>query len=128
MIECLDLYMGLPAQIDLDWKMNHTSLNRSGPRSTHVRVKVAMNLAQIPAKRWQLGRRRHHRRERIGSRGRGGARGGVGEEAAGAGVQERRGGTAEAITCCRVDAERGREWRHGGSGERPRRRVRAARW
>ena len=61
--------MGLPAQIDPDWKVNHTketnpskwiitnhtSLNRqssvyawngSGTRSTHVHVKVATDLAQ----------------------------------------------------------------------------------
>ena len=56
------------------------SLNRSGPRSTHVRVKVvAMNLAhRIPAKRWRLGRRRRRRRERIGSQDRDGVEGGVG--------------------------------------------------
>jgi len=93
--------MGLPAQIDPDWKVNHTketnpskwiitnhmSLNRSGPRSTHVRVKVvAMNLAhRIPAKRWRLGRQRRRRRERIGSQDRDGAEGGVGS-APGGGV------------------------------------------
>jgi hypothetical protein len=76
-----DVDMGLPVQIDPDWKVNHTkqtnpskwiitnhtSLSRSGPRSTHMRVKVAMNLAhRIPAKRWRLGRWRHRCRERMG--------------------------------------------------------------
>ena len=64
-----DAQLGLPAQVDPDWKVNqtnpwkwiitnHTSLkslnrqssvyawNRSGTRSTHVRVKVATDLAQ----------------------------------------------------------------------------------
>ena len=61
-----DAQLGLPAQVDPDWKVNQTnpwkwiitndtSLNRqssvyawngSGTRSTHVRVKVATDLAQ----------------------------------------------------------------------------------
>jgi hypothetical protein len=68
-----DVHMGLPAQVDPDWGVNHTkqtnpwkwiisnhtSLNRQSSvcawngsviRSTHVRVKVATDLAQrVPA-------------------------------------------------------------------------------
>ena len=60
------------------------------PKSTHVRVKVAMDLApEGPDHRRRLGRRHHHRGH-IGYRGEiqdhGAPKGGVGEQAPGAGV------------------------------------------